>query len=318
MARAKSGAKKGASKKAAPKRKAAGKKAAAKAAKKTAKTAKKTAKATKKAAKKPAKAAKKPAKAAKKPAKAAKKPAKAAKKAAKKTATATKKAAKKTATATKKAAKKTAKATKKAAKKTAKATKKAARANAKALSQRQADVARADPSLFAPLTHGERADAIRVLTEDRRVSEMAKVGRYRVISVEPHTVKPPEPLSGRRLARIVVYDYAGDRCVDAVVDLDKSMVAHIKTSRSQPMLAREEEAAAISIAMADERVSAELSLGDEPQVAMHYWSDKDTDLAFSRRSAAVIFGRPGSRPSVVAVVDLIDAHVAEVVPAAQW
>jgi hypothetical protein len=192
------------------------------------------------------------------------------------------------------------------------------RISAAALRKRRADVKKADATLFAPLTHGERADAIRILTEDKRLSQMTKVGRYRVISVEPVAVKPPQKLSGNRLARLVVYDYAGDRCVDGCVNLDTSEVAHLGFSKAQPMLAREEEAAAISIAMADEQLSAELSLGDEPQVAMHYWSNNDTELAFSRRSAAVIFGPPGARPSVVAVIDLVDNCVAEVVPASQW
>ena len=147
---------------------------------------------------------------------------------------------------------------------------------------------------------------------------MAKVGRYRVISAEPMTVKPPEPLSGRRLARVVIYDYSGDRCVEACVDLDGNAVAHLRTSRAQPMLCREEEAAAVAIAQADDRVKAELSLSDEPLLAMHYWSDRDTDLAYSRRSAAVLFGRPGERPSLIAVVDLLDGHVTEVTPAASW
>ena len=176
----------------------------------------------------------------------------------------------------------------------------------------------ADPTLFTPLTEGERADALRVLTEDKRLSQMAKVGRYRVISVEPLTVKPPSARSSRRLARVVIYDYASDRAVDASVDLDASEVAALRFSRSQPMLAREEEAAAISIALADDRVKAGLGLGDEAQIAMHYWSDRDTDLAFTRRSAAVMFGPPGNRPSLVAVVDLLDAQVTDVVPASHW
>ena len=62
----------------------------------------------------------------------------------------------------------------------------------------------------------------------------------------------------------------------------------------------------------------ELALGDQPQAAMHYWSKRDTELAYNRRRAAVIFGQPGERPSMVAVVDLIDRQVVEVVPAAQW
>jgi hypothetical protein len=180
------------------------------------------------------------------------------------------------------------------------------------------DVVATDPSLFAPLTEGERADALRVLTEDPRLSEMAGIGRYRVIATEPLVAKPPVKLSGQRLARIVVYDYAADRSVDACVNLDASAVEHLAVSRAQPMLAREEEAAAIAIAMADERVKQRLSLGDEPQVAMHYWSHKDSNLAYARRSAAVIFGAHGERPSLVAVVDLIDNLVSEIVPADQW
>ncbi len=175
-----------------------------------------------------------------------------------------------------------------------------------------------DPELFCALTAGERADALRVLVEDKRVAQMAKVGRYRVTLIEPVTVKPPEPLAGRRLARVVVFDYASDRCVDACVDLDKSAVAHLRISRAQPMLSRDEEATAIHIALDDERVKAQLALGDGPLVALHYWSNDDTDLAFARRSAAVLFGPGNSRPSLVAVVDLIDNQVTDVVPASRW
>jgi hypothetical protein len=74
----------------------------------------------------------------------------------------------------------------------------------------------------------------------------------------------------------------------------------------------------VSIALRDERVKRELVLGDQPQAAMHYWSRRDTDLAYSRRSAAVLFGQPGERPTMVAVVDLIDRQVTEVVSADQW
>ncbi len=198
-----------------------------------------------------------------------------------------------------------------------KAVKKAAGA-AKPRARRPTPPLPADPELFAALTAGERADALRVLIEDKRVSQMAKVGRYRVTLIEPIPVKPPEPLAGRRLARVVAYDYSADRCVDACVDLDRSQVAQLRISRAQPMLSREEEATAISVALDDERVKAQLALGDAPLVAMHYWSNEDTDLAFSRRSAAVLFGPPASRASLVAVVDLIDNQVTDVVPAARW
>jgi hypothetical protein len=183
---------------------------------------------------------------------------------------------------------------------------------------RSADVAAADPSLFAPLTPGEVADALRTLTEDRRVASMAKVGRYRVVAAEPLVVKPPNFLAGHRLARVVIYDYSNDRAVDACVDLDKSEVAHLEVNKSQPMLSREEEAIAISVAVTDDRVREKLSLGDEPLSAMHYWGKDPSDLAYARRSAAVIFGRQGGHPSLVAVVDLLDNLVTSVVPASQW
>lgn len=180
------------------------------------------------------------------------------------------------------------------------------------------DVAGSDPSLFAPLTPGEAADAIRTLTEDRRVAGMAKVGRYRVVATEPLVVKPPHWMHGHRLARVVVYDYAADRTVDACVDLDAGVVAHLDITRAQPMLSREEEAIAVSVATGDARVRDQLQLGDEPMVTMHYWGKEPRDLAYARRSAAVVFGRHGGHPTLVAVVDLLDNQVTTVVPASQW
>ena len=181
-----------------------------------------------------------------------------------------------------------------------------------------ADIAHSDPALFAPLTPGESADAVRTLTEDRRVAAMAKVGRYRVVATEPLVVKPPHWIHGHRLARVVVYDYAADRCVDAAVDLDAGVVAHLDITRGQPMLSREEEALATSVASQDDRVREKLALGDEPLVTMHYWGKDAHDPAYARRSAAVLFGRHGGHPSVVAVVDLLDNQVTAVVPASQW
>ncbi len=180
------------------------------------------------------------------------------------------------------------------------------------------DIVASDPGLFAPLTPGEVADAVRTLTEDRRVTGMAKVGRYRVIATEPLVVKPPHWMAGHRLARVVVYDYAADRCVDACVDLDAGVVANLDINKAQPMLSREEESVAMSVAVVDERVRDKLALGDEPLVTMHYWGKDANDAAYTRRSAAVVFGRPGGHPSVVAVVDLLDNNVTAVVPAAQW
>jgi len=185
-------------------------------------------------------------------------------------------------------------------------------------SRKSPDVAIADPGLFDPLTPGEIADALRTLTEDRRLGSMAKVGRYRVICTEPLVVKPPHWMAGHRLARVVIYDYAADRTVDACVDLDAGVVAHLELTKSQPMLSRDEEALAISIAMTDDRVRTKLMLGDVPQTTMHYWGRNPRDISFARRSAAVIFGRTDGHASVVVVVDLLDNQVTQVVPAEMW
>ena len=180
------------------------------------------------------------------------------------------------------------------------------------------DIAKADPALFDPLTPGEIADALRTLTEDRRLSSMAKVGRYRVICSEPLVVKPPHWMAGHRLARIIAYDYAADRTVDACVDLDTGVVAHLELTRAQPMLSRDEEALAVSIAMVDERVREKLALGDVAQSTLHYWGRAAEDLAFARRSAAVVFGRADGHASIIAIVDLLENMVTRVVPAERW
>src|SRR5205814_10729195 len=135
--------------------------------------------------------------------------------------------------------------------------------------KRAADVELAEPALFDPLTPGEVADALRTLIEDRRLATMAKVGRYRVICTEPLVVKPPHWMAGHRLARVVAYDYAADRTVDACIDLDAGVVSHLELTHAQPMLSRDEESLAVSIAMADDRVRDKLALGDVPQATLH-------------------------------------------------
>ena len=181
--------------------------------------------------------------------------------------------------------------------------------------QKSPDIAASDPALFDPLTPGEVADALRTLTEDRRLGSMAKVGRYRVICTEPLVVKPPHWMAGHRLARVVAYDYATDRCVDACIDLDAGVVSHLEMTKAQPMLSRDEEALAVSIAMADDRVRGKLTLGEAPQSTLHYWGRSQKDLAYARRSAAVVFGRSDGHASLVAIVDLLDNQVTQVVPA---
>lgn len=193
-------------------------------------------------------------------------------------------------------------------------------ANGKSTSKARtpADVAKADPTLFDPLTPGEVADALRTMTEDRRLASMAKVGRYRVICTEPLVVKPPHWMAGHRLARVVAYDYASARAVDACIDLDAGVVADLQLDKSQPMLSRDEEALAVSIAMIDERVRGKLGMGDMPQATLHYWGRNKQDISYGRRSAAVTFGRSDGHATLVAVVDLIDQQVIQVVPAEQW
>jgi hypothetical protein len=125
-------------------------------------------------------------------------------------------------------------------------------------------------------------------------------------------------MAGHRLARVVAYDYAADRAVDACIDLDAGVVAHIDSDKSQPMLSREEEAIAQSIAMIDPRVREQLTMGDVPMCTMHYWGRNSRDIAYSRRSAAVLFGRERGHASLVVVVDLVDRQVTQLVPAEQW
>jgi hypothetical protein len=51
---------------------------------------------------------------------------------------------------------------------------------------------------------------------------------------------------------------------------------------------------------------------------MHYWGRTANELAYERRSAAVIFGRAAGHASQIVVVDLIDQQVTQVVPAELW
>lgn len=211
------------------------------------------------------------------------------------------------------------KAAKPSAAKTSRVTPSAIKAAPKRIRSIAETVATGDnPELFASLTEGERAESLRLLLEDNRLAAMAKVGRYRVIAIEPLALKSPDPLANSRVARLVIYDYSADRCVVANVDLDNYSVHHLSINRSQPMLAVEEEVAAMDIAVSDERVRSQLALGEGPQAVMHYWSQRPSDLSHSRRSAAVLLGERGARPSLVAVVDLLDACVTDVVPAELW
>jgi hypothetical protein len=175
-----------------------------------------------------------------------------------------------------------------------------------------------DAALFEPLTVGERAEALRLAVEEPLLRGMAKIGRYRVVAAEPLVLKPPHERAGRRLARVVIYDYAGDQRVEVALDLERTEVFRVGGSRAQPMLSPEEEEAAIAIAIADAAVSSALGLGDEVYAVLQYWGRDPSELAHARRSAAVLFGPQGGPASLVAVVNLIDGAVVDVVPADQW
>jgi hypothetical protein len=188
-----------------------------------------------------------------------------------------------------------------------------------AVKSRKIVVEHVDEALFAPLTEGERAAALRLLLDDERARQMAKIGRYRISSVEQFVVKPPHPLTGRRLARVVLYDYASERCVEATVDLERSEVAELTTTTAQPVLSLDEQLHTIQVALGDDRVRGGLGADDSALSVLLYWSRRPSELAYRRRSAAVVFGSADSpRPSLVAVVDLSDGVVTEVVPAEQW
>ena len=239
----------------------------------------------------------------------------AAKKTAKKTVakkTVAKKAsAKKT---TKKASAKKTVAKKAAAKKTTK--KSVAKKTTRRRSRKKTTVVRTNPALFAPLTDGEWSESLRLLTEDSRITSMAKIGRYRVVSVEALPQKPPSPSAGHRCTRVVAYDYAASQCVDALVDLEIQKVVGLSFSNTQPMLSSAEDEAAIHIALRDPDVQQKLTLGDEAQSVAHY---VNTNPRFNTtRSAAVLFGANGARPRTVVVVDLLDSRVTEIVPAENW
>ena len=90
------------------------------------------------------------------------------------------------------------------------------------------------------------------------------------------------------------------------IDLDAGVVAHLELDKSQPMLSRDEEALAVSIAMIDERVRSKLAMGDCRRRCSTTGVATTTDVAYARRSAAVTFGRSDGHASLIAVVDLVD------------
>jgi hypothetical protein len=127
-------------------------------------------------------------------------------------------------------------------------------------------------------------------------------------------VDPPDPLAGRRIRLIDLVDYESDRAVTACVDLDRGSVATLKC-RAAESLAPAEEADALSVALADRRVAAGITLGDRPQSIIRFVRCGGASGEPHHRSAAITFCTPRSAPSLVAIVDLARRAVTKIVPA---
>ena len=158
-------------------------------------------------------------------------------------------------------------------------------------------------------TERDRKEALRILLDDDMMRSIARIGRFRVLAHETVVAEPPDPHAGHRLARIDLVDYASDRSVKACVDLDLGGVASLSCTPAAAVLAPEEEADALAVALADRRVAGGILLGDAPQSIIHV-----CPRTGEHRSAAIAFGTPRAQPTLVAVVDLAMRQVTKIVP----
>ena len=168
-----------------------------------------------------------------------------------------------------------------------------------------------------PLSRGETAHAVRLLISADSLETMSELGRYQVIAAEPVAAKTGD-LAGARLAHVVVYDHADTRSVSGLVNLDAGEVVSVELTSAQPALSPLEEERAMEIASADARVKDALSSEDFPLSVLHTWSRKPSERAYTRRSAAVLYGHGARDVTVVAVVDMTGGEVIEVSPADKW
>ena len=127
----------------------------------------------------------------------------------------------------------------------------------------------------------DRATALRILMDDDMMRGIARICCFRVLA---NALVADSP-SGRRLYGIELVDYASDRNVRACVDLDRRGVASLRCAQAEPRLAPEEEADALTVALADRRVASGITLGDAPQSIVHV-------DAHPHRAAAILFGTP--------------------------
>lgn len=168
------------------------------------------------------------------------------------------------------------------------------------------------------LTEVARADALRILMGDGMMREIARVGRFRVIANEPLAPTAADPRGARRLFGIDIVDYNSDRSVTACVDLDRGDVASLRCGPALPRLAPEEEAEALSVALADRRVAEGIRLGDAPRSILHVGSRTAGEDGPPHRAAVVVFGAPKGPATLIAIVDLARGAVTAILPPEQF
>jgi hypothetical protein len=157
----------------------------------------------------------------------------------------------------------------------------------------------------------EAAAALEILLADEMMRSIARSGCFRVRVNDRLAVESPDPLAGRRLRFIDLVDYTSDRAVTACVDLDRATITSLRCRPAESRLAPSEEADALTVALADRRVAAGITLGDRPQSIVRVGGVGGEP---QHRSAAVTFGTPRSAPSLVAIVDLARRAVTKIVP----
>ena len=186
--------------------------------------------------------------------------------------------------------------------------------------KRGADVVKADPTLFDPLTPGEVADALRTLTEDRRVS---CDGEGRPL---PRARAPSRSWSSRRTGWPGTGSRASSRTTTRH-DRSRRCVRRSRRRRGRAPRAHAGAADAVARRGGDRDLDRDRRQprAREARASATCRSRRCTTGAArpaTCRSRGArprsIFGRADGHASLVAVVDLLDQPVTQVVPAEQW
>jgi hypothetical protein len=135
-----------------------------------------------------------------------------------------------------------------------------------------------------------------------QVREMLEGKRYTVISIDfDHTRCHPKgnPLD----ARVVLYNYTDDVCIEAIIELSAFQVRTVNQFSYQPSLTTEELQHAIELAAADGRVTRHLS--PEMIGTGILMRGEDRSEVKESREVLVLFGRADQREAAFwALVDL--------------